>query len=138
MFTIMQKGQARRVGTLAAVTAAAAAAAVGAYWLYGAKSASKNRKMAKSWMLKARADVMDAVEKVGDIDKETYLHIVDDVVKGYTAMADAKSKEITQLVKDLKGSWRYMQMQKRPAINRVKSVKKSVRRVAEKAAKRRG
>src|SRR6185436_11320611 len=99
----MAKNQSKgaQIGTAAALTAAAVAAAAGAYWLYGAKDASKNRKVVKSWMLKARAEVMDAVEKAKDIDKETYLKIVDNVVRGYSAAAGARSKEVQQLISDL-------------------------------------
>ena len=49
------------------VAAAAAVAAAGAYWFYGSDHASQHRKQVKSWMLKARAEVMEAVEKVEDI-----------------------------------------------------------------------
>ena len=44
-----------------AAAAAAAAAAAGAYWFYGAKDAARHRKSARSWMLRARAETMEAV-----------------------------------------------------------------------------
>ena len=94
------------IGVAAAATAAAAAA--GAYWLYGAKNASKHRKMAKSFMLKARADVMDAVERVKDIDKTAYLAIVDKVVAKYGHVAGVTADEIAQMTKDLKSAWTHM------------------------------
>lgn len=122
-------------GTAVALTAAAAAAAAGAYWLYGAQDASKNRKAVKSWMLKARAEVMDAVEKVTELDKETYLKIVDDVVKGYSKVSGVQSAEVEQLISDLKKSWKYMRGQKTAATRRTKAVKKSVKRVIAKAKK---
>jgi hypothetical protein len=125
------------MGTAVAAVTAAAAAAAGAYWLYGAENASKNRKVAKSWMLKARAEVMEAMEKAGAMDKKTYLDIVDKVVKGYSAVAGAQSKELAKLVSDLKSSWRYVQAQKQPAMSRAKAVKKSVTSVAKKVAKKR-
>jgi hypothetical protein len=107
---------------------AAAAAAAGAYWLYGAKDAAKHRKLAKSWMLRARAEVMDAVEKVSEIDKATYLDIVEKVVKTYSSTAGAQSKEIQQLLKDLRGSWAHIQQ--RPS---VKKATKAVKRIGTKA-----
>ncbi len=124
------------VGTAAAITAAAAAAAAGAYWLYGAKDAAKNRRQVKSWMLKARAEVMDAVEKLKDVDKDTYLRIVDDVVQGYSKAAGAKSAEVRQLVRDLKDSWQYIAKQKGPATRRAKALKHSSKKVAKKVTKR--
>ena len=101
------------------------------------RNASKNRKTAKSWMLKARAEVMEAMEKAGAMDKKTYLNIVDKVVKGYGAIAGSQSKEIAQLVSDLKSSWRYVQTQKQPVMSRAKAVEKSATRVAKKVAKKR-
>jgi hypothetical protein len=65
--------------------AGVAAAAGAAYWLYGAKDASKHRKMAASWMLKARAEMVDALEKVENIDKSKYMRLVDDTIKKYAA-----------------------------------------------------
>lgn len=98
-----------------AMTAAGMAAAAGAYWLYGSKDAAKNRSKAKSWMLKARADVMDSVEKAKDVDYKAYLKIVNNAAKRYSAITGTRNAEIRQLVSDLKSSWSHMQMQKTPA-----------------------
>ncbi|MDB5224908.1 MAG: hypothetical protein JWO43_530 [Candidatus Adlerbacteria bacterium] len=116
--------------------AAAAAAAAAAYWLYGAKDAPKHRKLARSWMLKARAEVLDAVEKVQDIDKSKYLAIVDDVVGRYSKSAGATTAEMSKLVKDLRGAWAHMQaVTKKPAKKAAKTAKKAA---PKKAAKKGG
>ncbi len=120
----------------AGITAAAAAAAAGAYWLYGAKDASKHRKLAKSWMLKARAEMMDLVEKAQDIDKETYMQLAGEVAKRYASVAGVTAAESKRLVQDLKSGWAYLQAQKGPATKRAKAVKKSVKKVAKKVAKK--
>lgn len=115
------------IGVAAATVAAAAA---GAYWLYGAKDAAKHRKMAKSFMLKARADVMDAVERVKDIDKTQYMAIVDKIVAKYSHMAGVSAAEVAQMSKDLKAAWSHMQ-----AVS--KTVKKAApKKAAKKKAKR--
>lgn len=111
--------------------AAAAATAAAAYWLYGAKNAAKHRKLARSWMFKARAEVLEAVEKLGDIDKQTYLDIVDKVVKRYAAVSGATSAELVQMAKDLKAAWQHMQ-----ATKTAKGVKKEVKKIVKKAAKK--
>lgn len=111
--------------------AAAAATAAAAYWLYGAKNAAKHRKLARSWMFKARAEVLEAVEKLGDIDKQTYLDIVDKVVKRYSTMSGATSAELMQMAKDLKAAWQHMQASKT-----TKAVKKSVKKAVKKAVKK--
>ena len=132
-----QKDDNQKIAAAAGIAAAAAAAAAGAYWLYGAKDAKKHRKLAKSWMLKARAEVMDAVEKLQDIDKETYMQIVGEVAKRYGAAAGAGTAEAKRLMRDLKSGWTYMQAQKGPATRRAKAVKKSATKAAHKVAKRR-
>jgi len=112
--------------------AAAAAAAGGAYWLYGAKHSAKHRKMAKSWMLKARAEVMDAVEKLDDIDKEKYMQIAEGVIKSYTNKG-ASADEIASMMKDFKAAWRHMQGPKKT----VKKVAKRAKKATTKAKKSR-
>lgn len=119
-----KSGAAIGVG-IAAATAAAAAAA-GAYWLYGAKDAAKNRKKAKSFMLKARADVMDAVSQLNDIDKTKYMDIVDQVVKRYSSVAGITAAEVAQMTRDLRAAWTHM--------NAVRQTAKSVRKPASKKA----
>lgn len=112
---------------------AALAAAAGAYWLYGAKDAAKHRKLARSWMLKARADVMDQVERLQNIDRKQYMQIVDSVVAGASAAAAATRPEISRLTRDLKSAWAQMaeQMRQQNAPKK-KSIKKSP---AKKSAK---
>ena len=131
-----QKDDTTKIAAAAGIAAAAAAAAAGAYWLYGAKDAKKHRKLAKSWMLKARAEVMEAVEKLQDVDKETYMQIVGEVAKRYGTVAGAGTAEAKRLMQDLKSGWAYMQAQKGPATRRVKAVKKSAKKAARKVAKR--
>lgn len=96
-------GAVKKVGLGLAVTAAAVA---GAYWLYGSENASKNRKMAKGWMLKARGEVLEAVEKLGDIDKAKYLKTVGTVLKKYAK--DASTADMKVITKDLKDSWSHI------------------------------
>lgn len=114
------------------VAAAAAAAAGGAYWLYGAKHSAQHRKMAKSWMLKARAEVMDAIEKLEDIDKERYMQIVDTVVKGYAA-AGATSSEVKHMMRDFASSWKHIQGKTRKKV--AKGLKRAARRPKKKDSK---
>jgi hypothetical protein len=131
---MVKKKNTNQVGVGVGVgVAAAAATAAAAYWLYGAKNAAKHRKLARSWMFKARAEVLEAVEKLGDIDKQTYLDIVDKVVKRYSAVSGATSAELLQMAKDLKSAWQHMQQSK--TVKTVKKeVKKTVKKVAKKAA----
>jgi IMP dehydrogenase/GMP reductase len=125
-------------GVVVGAAATAAAAAAGAYWFYGAKDASRHRKSAKSFMLKARAETMEAVEaavqKMGDIDKEQYLKIVDGVVKRYSSAAGATTAEVDQMTKDLKTAWQHMHAASKNALKMAKGVKKTAKKVVKKAA----
>ncbi len=104
-----------------------AAAAIGAYWLYGAKNAAKHRKMASSWMLKARAEVMDAVEKMKEMDKESYMKIVDTVVDKYTKTKS--SAEVMAIAKEMKSAWAQINSATKPAKKAVKKVVKKINNI---------
>ncbi|PJA36927.1 MAG: hypothetical protein CO183_00825 [Candidatus Zambryskibacteria bacterium CG_4_9_14_3_um_filter_42_9] len=99
-----------------------AAAAVGAYWLYGAKHAAKHRKMAKSWMLKTRAEVMEAVEKLENIDKTAYYQMVEDTVKKHTQTVK-DSAAVALAIKEIKAAWPHIQKAVRPAKRATKKKK---------------
>jgi hypothetical protein len=116
------------------IAAAAAAAAGGAYWLYGAKHSAQHRKMAKAWMLKARAEVMEAVEKLEDIDKEKYMQIVENVVKNYTGKG-ASTQEMAAMMKDFKTAWTHMSGKKQ-AKKVVSKAKRTAKKMVKKTAKR--
>jgi hypothetical protein len=97
----------------AGLAAAAAAVAAGAYWLYGAEDATKHRKQVKSWMLKARAEVMDAIEKMEDIDKQKYIALVQEVVGKYSKMSGVEAAEVALATRDLKSAWQHMEKTKK-------------------------
>ncbi len=108
------------------VATAAAVAAAGAYWFYGSDHASQHRKQVKSWMLKARAEVMEAVEKVSDIDKKKYLGLVQQVVARYSKTAGATVGELAHMKKDLMSTWAHMDA----------GAKKTVKKAAKKVSKK--
>lgn len=117
---------------IAAGVAATAAAAVGAYWLYGSKGASKNRKTARSWMLKARAEVMDAVDKTvkkaGEIDKDTYMDIVKGIASRYGKLSTVTRSEVGQLMADAQEAWKYMIKSNKSTTARSRTASKRTRR----------
>lgn len=110
-------------GAIGAGVAGLAAAAIGAYWLYGAKNAAKHRKIASSWMFKARAEVMDAVEKMKQLDKDSYLKIVDSVVDKYSKTRS--SAEVMAIAKEMKSAWTQINSATKPVKKAVKKVVKS-------------
>lgn len=99
----MSSGQ--KIGIGVGVTATMLAA-VGGYFLYGAKNAKSNRKKVGSWMLKAKAEVLEGIENVKELTEEDYDKLVDDVMKGYKAARSASVKELSEFASEMKQNWK--------------------------------
>ncbi len=95
--------KAKSVGAVALATLAAMIA--GAYF-FGGSEAGKRRKLVRGWAMRAKADVLDSIERLADVDKQTYLDAVDAVMKRYEAMKEIDAKELLALGKELRGYWR--------------------------------
>ncbi len=87
------------------IAAAMAAAAAGAYYFYGHKDATKHRRSMKSWMVKAKGDVMEKMEGLKEISHESYNEIVDQVITKYKKLKNSSPKELAALALELKGHW---------------------------------
>jgi len=96
-------GTAIKVG---AGIAALAAAAAGAYYLYGSSAGKVNRKAVKSWMLKAKADVMDEMEKMKEVNEGAYKEVIAKVAKKYKDIKNMDQAELASLVGSLQGHWK--------------------------------
>jgi hypothetical protein len=105
------KGKAKAGGVVAdmAVGAGIIAAMAGAYFMYGAKDAAKNRKKVKGWVLKAKGEVVEKLEKVQHATQEQYEATVDTVLNKYQAVKNIDLEEVDSLRKDLKKHWRGLQ-----------------------------
>lgn len=125
----------QRVGIGVGLTAAAVTAA-GAYFLYGSKNAEKNRKKVKSWMLKAKADVLEALEKAEHITEEEYRALVDLVGGTYSKFQGATKGEIQDFKKEMKEHWNTIE--KNGTVQHVTSAAKKMtkRTPVKKAAKK--
>ncbi len=94
----------QKVGIGVGLTAAAVAAA-GTYFLYGSKNASKNRKTVKSWSLKAKAEVLEALEKAQNMSQDEYETLIDTVGATYTQLQGATKGDIAGFKKEMKEHW---------------------------------
>ncbi len=101
------------IGLVAGVTAAALA---GAYYLYG-KGGAKRRAKIKGWMLKAKGEVLEELEKIKRMDEKAYHAAVDGVMKRYKKIKRIDPKEVVALANDLKKHWKNIEAQ-------IKKVKK--------------
>lgn len=124
----------QKIGIGVGLTAAAVTAA-GAYFLYGSKDATKNRKKVKSWMLKAKADVLEALEKAEHITEEEYRALVDVVGGAYSTVQNATAGEIKDFKKEMKEHWQ--QIEKNGAVKKVMTAaKKATAKAPQKSAKK--
>lgn len=121
----------QKVGIGVGVTAATLAA-VGGYFLYGAKDASKNRKQVKSWALKAKAEVLEGIEKAKHLSQEDYDKLIDDVMKGYKAARSASVKELGDFAADMKKHWKHIEKTGKP---KIAASKKKAKTTKAKSAK---
>ena len=93
------------MGLGASLAAAAIGAALGSYLLTG-KRATKTKKVLKSWMLKAKGELLEQLEKAGDIGEEMYYQAVDQVAEKYSKMSGVAQSEVDDMTAELKKQWK--------------------------------
>ncbi|MEZ4195258.1 MAG: hypothetical protein R3B53_02560 [Candidatus Paceibacterota bacterium] len=120
------------IGLGVGITAAVAAMA-GGYFLYGSKNAAKNRKLVKSWALKAKAEVLEGLEKAQGMTKEEYEQLVDSVVTTYQGAKSASKNELSAFKKEMKDHWGGIV---KTAAPKKKAAKKAVKKAVKKVAKK--
>ncbi|HBA59650.1 MAG TPA: hypothetical protein DCZ92_02265 [Elusimicrobia bacterium] len=86
---------------LAAITAA------GAYFLYGEKNA-KNRERVFGWALKMKGEVLEKMEAMKTIDRDTYLRMVDKIAERYAKLETISASELRHLTVELKNAWAHI------------------------------
>ncbi len=106
---------------------ALAAAAAGTYYLYGPKKGAHHRKVIKSWMLKMKADVMDEIEQLKELNEDLYKTAVTKVADKYKAIKNIDSAEVVALAQRMQGHWKDI---KKDLVSGVKTVKKTAKKVA--------
>jgi hypothetical protein len=130
-----KKSSKAAVGVGVGLTAAAVAAA-SAYFLYGSKNAPKNRKMVKSWMLKAKAEVLERLEQAKEMSEEEYGALIDSVAGVYGKMSGVSKSELDAFKKEMKGHWNRIKQSGRKMTKKVaKKAKKAVKRTKKTAKK---
>jgi hypothetical protein len=95
---------AQKLGIGVGLTAAAVAAA-GAYFLYGADDAKKTRKKVKSGILRAKAEVLEALENAQEITEDEFHDLIDGVVKSYGKVQSLSKKDLKDFKEEMSGNW---------------------------------
>lgn len=119
----------QKVGIGVGLTTAAVTAA-GAYFLYGSKNAAKNRKMVRSWALKAKAEVLEQLENAQKMSKEEYEELIDRVAAAYGKLREVSKTEVENFRKEMKKHWDEIEKKgskpaKKSSSSKSKSSKKS-------------
>ena len=113
---------------------AAAVAAASTYFLYGSKSAAKNRKTVKSWMLKAKAEVLEKLEVAKNMSQEEYEEVINTIAGTYSELKDASRVDIKSFKEEMKDHWKAIEKSATPKKKAAKKVvKKAVKKVTKKA-----
>ncbi len=121
-----------KVGIGIGLTAAALAAA-GAYFLVGSKDAAKNRAKVKGWTLKAKGEVLEALEKAKSITPEEYNELVETAVKAYGTVKEATKGEIKDFKSEMLEHWN--KLEKNKAVKKMVSGAKGTAKAAKKVVK---
>jgi hypothetical protein len=108
------------IGLGAGLAAAAVAAALGSYLLTG-KRAANTKRVLKSWMLKAKGEVLAQLENMEDLSQTAFDNAVDTVAAKYSKMAGVSKAEVEEMAKDLKKHWKTVEKEV------TKKVKKAVK-----------
>jgi hypothetical protein len=94
----------KETGVGLVIAGALAATALGAYYLSGTEG-KKRKQQIKGWMLKAKGEVLDQVEKAKELDREVYERIVDGVAERYSKVKSIDVQEVGLLMNELRGHW---------------------------------
>lgn len=111
-------------GVAVGLAAAAVAATAGAIFLYGTKQGKQQRKKISGWMLKAKGEVLERVEKLKEVNEEAYHKVVDAVASKYAGVKNVDPAEITKIFSEIKGHWNNIKKQLKGAPKKKAASKK--------------
>jgi hypothetical protein len=126
-----KNGSSKVAGIGLGLTAAAVTAA-GAYFLYGSKKAVQNRKKVKGWVLKAKGEVLEALEKAEAITEDEYKALVEAATGAYGTMKHATIGEVKDFKKEMQEHW--LKLQKSNVVKKIGKTKAQAAKVAPKKA----
>ena len=121
----------QKVGIGIGLTAAAVAAA-GTYFLYGSKNASKNRKAVKGWALRAKGEVLEALEKAEHLTEKEFDALIASVGKSYGKLSHVSKNDVDSFKKEMLSHWKQLS---KTVGSATKKAKKSARKTVKRATK---
>jgi len=88
-----------------ALGAGLVAMAAAGYMLFGPEGKS-NRKKIKGWTLKAKGEILEALEKMSEVTQDKYESVVEKVSKKYAKVKDVTEDEIKKFEKEARKHWK--------------------------------
>jgi len=86
---------------------AAATALVGGYYLYG-RNGAQHRKQVERWLLEAKADILERMQKTQDVTEDQYRRIVDEVLSRYQSAKGVTEERAAEAASSFKHKWEDM------------------------------
>lgn len=100
----LELSSSQKLGLSVGLTAAAVAAA-GAYFLYGSDEAANNRKKVKGWALKAKGEVLEALEGAEHMTEEQFGAVVEKVLATYNKARTLSKSDVKSFKAEMMESW---------------------------------
>ena len=120
------------IGTALGITAALAAASAAGYFFYGPQGI-KNRKQARAWAIKAKADVLGEIEKLREVSETKYHMLVDKAILRYGKQANVTEADIAALSGELKKYWKHIAASAAPKKKKTATKKRTLASVKKDA-----
>ncbi len=115
---------------------ALAATVAGAYYLYGTETGKKKRKVMQSWMLKMKADVMDEIEHLKDLNEDLYYAAVEKIADKYKKVQNIDPAEVMLLAKRMQQHWKDIKKDLNDGAKTVKKMDKVTRKKLTKSTRK--
>lgn len=119
------------IGASLAIGAGLVAAAAAGYLLFGPKG-KENRVKIKGWTLKAKGDILEAIEKMDHVTSEKYQAVVDKVTKKYAKVKNITEDELSKFEKEARKHWKSIER------DLAGKTQKTATKIAKKAGKLKG
>lgn len=116
------------IGAKLGLAGLAVAGIAAGYFLYG-KDGAKNRKAIKTWTLRAKADVLEKLEKAKEVSEDTFHSVVDEISAKYgSKVKDISPEDVALFAKDLKKHWKDIKGTLSPKVVAKKPAAKSAKK----------
>ena len=115
----------------------AAVAAASTYLLYGGSARAKaNRQKVKGWTLRAKGEVLEALEKADGMSREDFEDLINNVSAVYGRLKNASKTDIATFRRDMEGCWGNIEKISKPLRSPRKVAKKTTRKTTKKATRK--